>query len=48
VSDTFSVPPRRHGCLYEIASAVGGLILGLAIAAGLVAAALYFMGYEPW
>ena len=43
VNDTFQ--PRRHGCLWEIMSAIVGLIAGLAIVAAIIVAAAYFMGH---
>ena len=40
-----TVQPRRHGCLWEIMSAIVRLIAGLAIVAAIIVAAASFMGY---
>jgi hypothetical protein len=43
VNDT--VLPRRHGCLWDIVSAIVGLLIGFAIVAAIIAGAAYFMGF---
>jgi hypothetical protein len=43
VSET--VPPRPHGCLYEILSMIVGLVVGLLLVAAIIAGAAYFFGF---